>query len=134
MYEECLCGITCIGIPTYKKVVNIMKCKRKTALICVVMLCMFSFNVQANNKVENNNSVKTENSTEVNIDEENITDKLETILDPDNDELEKEAKKTLDKYSSNWLVRFFQKIIDAISKFIDAVLKLASEAAKIGVD
>lgn len=112
-----------------------MKNKR-IFFIYTIIICLFwgCITAQADNKVENNDSVQTEDVTEVNIDENIITDKLETVLDPDNNELEEEARKTLEKHSSNWIVRFFQKIIDAISKFIDAVLKLASEAAKIGVD
>ena len=114
-------------------------CKNcKNISICLILTMLFTYTVFAENKVENNSSVDDGVDAEINIeqseDADEIVDKLETLLDPDNNELEEEVSKTLEKYSEHWLVKFFKKIIDAISRFLEAVLKLASEAAKIGVD
>ena len=103
---------------------------------------LFSCNVMAENEDENNSSADTQSEAEVEINIEDeiedevdqIVNALETILDPENDELEKKAAETLEKHSDNWLVKLFKSIIDAISRFINAVLELASKAAKIGVD
>lgn len=107
------------------------------SLILVVIL-LFTNTAFADDKVENNPSAEVESSAEVEINKsetaDKIVDKLETLLDPENDELEKEVTETLEKHSDNWLVKFFKTIIDAISSFLDALFKLASEAAKIGVD
>ncbi len=110
----------------------------KIVSVFLVIVILFTYTAYADNKVENNPSAKTEMNAEVDIKESDaankIVDKLEAILDPENDELEKEVTETLEKHSDNWFVRFFKTIIDAISSFLDAILKLASEAAKIGVD
>lgn len=110
----------------------------KIVSIFLVIVTLLTHTAFADNKVENNPSAETEVNAEVDIKESDaankIVDKLETILDPENDELEKEVTETLDKHSDNWFVKFFKTIIDAISSFLDALFKLASEAAKIGVD
>jgi len=110
----------------------------KIISIVLVIATLFTYTAFADNKIENNPSAETEATAEVDIKESDdankIVDKLETILDPENDELEKEVTETLEKHSDNWFVKFFKKIIDAISSFLDAIFKLASEAAKIGVD
>lgn len=110
----------------------------KIISIVLVFVTLFTYTAFADNKVENNPSAETEVNAEVDIKEPDaankIVDKLETILDPENDELEKEVTETLEKHSDNWFVKFFKAIIDAISSFLDAIFKLASEAAKIGVD
>lgn len=120
------------------KVVNHMSRISKIVSVFLVIVTLFTCTAYADNKVENNPSAKTETNAEVDIKESDaankIVDKLETILDPENDELENEVTETLEKHSDNWFVRFFKTIIDAISSFLDAIFKLASEAAKIGVD
>ncbi len=120
------------------KVVNRMSRISKIVSVFLVIVTLFTHTAFADNKVENNPSAETEVNAAVDIKESDavnkIVDKLETILDPENDELEKEVTETLEKHSDNWFVKFFKTIIDAISSFLDAIFKLASEAAKIGVD
>lgn len=120
------------------KVVSLMIKMNKIICLVLVFVTMFTYSAFADNKVEDNPSADTGVSAEVDINKSDaankIVDKLETILDPENDELEKEVTETLEKHSDNWLVKFFKTIIDAISSFLDALFKLASEAAKIGVD
>ena len=120
------------------KVVNLMIKIKKIICLVLVFVTMFTHSAFADNKVEDNPSADTEVSAEVDINKSDaankIVNKLKTILDPENDELEKEVTETLEKHSDNWLVKFFKTIIDAISNFLDALFKLASEAAKIGVD
>ncbi len=110
----------------------------KVISIVLFLVALFTHTAFADNNIENNSSAKTEINAEVDIkdtDSDNIiADKLETILDPENDELEKEASKTLEKHADDCIVKFFKTIIDAISRFLDALFELASEAAKIGVD
>ena len=110
----------------------------KIISIVLVIATLCTYTAFADNKIENNPSAETEATAEVDIKESDdankIVDKLETILDPENDELEKEVSDTLEKHSDNWFVKFFKTIIDAISSFLDAIFKLASEAAKIGVE
>ena len=110
----------------------------KIVSIILVLISLFTYTAFADNKVENNPTAEVEVNAEVDIEESDaankIVDKLETVLDPENDELEKEVTETLEKHADNWFVKFFKAIIDAISSFLDAILKLASEAAKIGVD
>lgn len=110
----------------------------KIVSVILVVILLFTNTAFADNKVENNPSAEIEANAEVEINQsktaDKIVDKLETLLDPENDELEKEVTETLEKHSDNWLVKFFKTIIDAISGFIDALFKIASEAAKIGVD
>lgn len=108
-----------------KKIVKIL------CVICIVM-AVCSSEAFAANEIENKHSQE-----EVNIETDSsnaIVDKLETLLDPNNDTLEKEVTKTLEEHSDNWFVRWFKGIIDAISRFLDELFELASEAAKIGVD
>ncbi len=112
------------------------KVMRLISLI-LILTTLSIYPVYADNKLENDSSEGEKQQTEVNIDESNVTkviDKLETLLDPENNELEHEVNKTLEKHSDNWFVKFFKTIIDAISSFLDAIFKLASEAAKIEVD
>lgn len=120
------------------KVVNHMSRISKILSVMLVIILLFTNTAFADNKVENNPSAEKESSAEVEINQsetaDKIVDKLETLLDPENDELEKEVTETLEKHSDNWLVKFFKTIIDAIRSFLDALFKLASEAAKIGVD
>ncbi len=99
---------------------------------------MFGLTAKAENKVENNPSAAAKVEAEVDIEQSKevneLTEKLETLLDPENNELEEQATETLEKHADNWFVKLFKSIIDAISSFLDAVLEMASEAAKIGVD
>ena len=114
-----------------------MKCICKKISICLIFIMLFTYTAFADNKFENNSSAgsaNAEDNIEQSEDSDAIVDKLETLLDPEDNELEEEVSKTLEKYSEHWLVKFFKKIIDAISRFLEAVLKLASEAAKIGVE
>lgn len=108
----------------------------KIISIVLILVITFTYTAFADNKTENNPI--TPASVEVDIKDSDVAseiiDKLETILDPDNNELEKEVTEILVKHSENRLVRFFRTIIDAIRGFLDSVFKLASEAAKIGVD
>lgn len=112
---------------------------KKITIICFILFgILFSiYGVYANDEVESYTEDTKKESVE-NIDEnkliDEITDGLETILDSDNNELEENISNTMDEYSSNRIVRFFQKLIDAISSFIESILKMASEAAKVGVD
>lgn len=112
--------------------------KKNIFVIFVLFSILFLMhNVYANNESESNTDDRQNESVEY-IDENNvmneITEGLETILEPDSNELEENVSKTMEKYSNNGIVRFFQKLIDAISSFIESIFKLASEAAKIGVD
>lgn len=112
--------------------------KKNIFVIFVLFSILFLMhNVYANNEIESNTDDRQNESVEY-IDENNvmneITEGLETILEPDSNELEENVSKTMEKYSNNGIVRFFQKLIDAISSFIESIFKLASEAAKIGVD
>lgn len=123
-----------------------MKFKQNTACILIVFLMLLCSNVVTANEFESNASAETNTETnaadEAVIDEntegsediESIADKLVTVLDPENNELEETTSRILEKYSNNWLVKMFKTIIDTIRNFIDAILTLASEAAKIGVD
>lgn len=123
-----------------------MKFKQYTACILIVFLMLLCSNVVTANEFESNASAETNTETnaadEAVIDEntegsediESIADKLVTVLDPENNELEETTSRILEKYSNNWLVKMFKTIIDTIRNFIDAILTLASEAAKIGVD
>ena len=106
----------------------------------LVFVTLFTYTAFADNKVENNPSVQS--SAEVDINKSDYSFEpdvdikvLYTGLRPgDNNDLEKEVSDTLEKHSDNWFVKFFKTIIDAISSFLDALFKLASEAAKIGVE
>lgn len=115
-----------------------MKTVRKIIGILLVIFVLFSCNAMAENELENDPSAAVESGAEVEIDigegMDEIVGNLETILDPENNELEEKVTETLDKYSDNWFVKLFKQIIDAISSFLNAVLDLASEAARIGVD
>ena len=107
------------------------------AVLIIALVCMCSFPVYAveENEVENNPSEEVTDSTEVLIDEEDADfwdPVFESVLDPDNHELERNTKEVLDKYSQNPIIRFFQKLFDALSRFLDKLFDLASEAAKIG--
>ncbi len=115
-----------------------MKIYKRIVCITLTLVLMFGITAMAENKVENNPSAEKKVEAEVDIEQSEevnvITEKLETLLDPENNELEEQATKTLEKHSDNWFVKLFKGIIDAISSFLDAVLEMASEAAKIGVD
>lgn len=113
------------------------KISKKVFVVLIIIITVTS-TVFAVDKVENNFSAETEATAEVNIEDSNaanaIMNKMETILDPNNRELEQEVSETLEKHSDHWLVRFFKTIIDAIVGFIKAVFELATQAARIGVD
>ena len=111
-------------------------------LLCsnVVTANEFESNASAETNTETNTETNAadeaviDENTEGSEDIESIADKLVTVLDPENNELEETTGRILEKYSNNWLVKMFKTIIDTIRNFIDAILTLASEAAKIGVD
>ena len=115
-----------------------MKLYVKIVNITLILVLTFGLTAIAENKVENNSSVEMKVETEVDIEQSEevneIADKLETLLDPENNELEEKAAETLEKHADNWFVKVFKSIIDAIGHFLNAVLEMASEAAKIGVD
>lgn len=106
--------------------------------ITLILILTFGLIAIAENKVENNSSVEMQVETEVNIEQSEevneIADKLEILLDTENNELEEKATGILEKYKDNWFVKLFKSIMDAIGHFLNAVLEMASEAAKIGVD
>lgn len=111
-------------------------CKSVSAFLIFVMMCTYtSF---AANEVENNPSAEANAETAVDIEAQNEVDKivgkLETVLDPENHELEQDLNNVIEKHSDNWLVKLFKTIIDAISGFLDAIFELATEATKIEVD
>ncbi len=115
--------------------------KRIYKLFCLMfIITVISINtvVFAENETENNLSVEVKTETEDNIEESEMVDKLvdnmESILDPDNNELQETIEKTLEKHSKSKIVKFFKIIIEAVKKLLDSILKLASEAAKIGVE
>ena len=123
-----------------------MRLKRKQIILCILTLFLTLTNstiVTADElentasteiEMENEAAIDSQETTEISEEVNEITDKLETVLDPENNELEEKANEVLEKHSDNWFVKIFKTIIDAISHFISAVLELASEAAKIGVD
>lgn len=110
----------------------------KRLSLVFVFIIMLTYSAYADNQIERNPPVETGVSAEVEIEEADTVNKivgqLETFLDPENDELEKEVTETLEQYSENWLVKIFKRIIDALNGFLDELFKLATEAAKVGVD
>lgn len=103
----------------------------------MIGILLLTNNVYAENEIEINTEYTKNESVEY-IDKNElmneITERLEAIANSDNNELKENTSEIMEKYSSNWIVRLFQKLIDAISSFIESILKMASEAAKVGVD
>ena len=116
-----------------------MKHYLKIVIICLIILVLLTFVSLAENEKNDTSSLSGSSATDI-VDKESfeevdtIIGELETLLDPDNNELEEAASKTLEKYSNHWLVKLLKRIIDAITRFINAILKLATEGAKVGVD
>ena len=78
-----------------------MRRVNKVIGIVLVFALLSTCTAFADNKVENNPTAEIESSAEVEINQsetaDKIVDKLETLLDPENDELEKEVTETLEK-------------------------------------
>lgn len=77
----------------------------------------------ANSKVENNTEISTHAEEAV----ENILDEFNN----NSDELQEKVDDVIEKNSDNFIVKLFKSIIDAISKFLDAIFELALEITKI---
>ncbi|MBO4898413.1 MAG: hypothetical protein J5590_08970 [Clostridia bacterium] len=107
-------------------------------IISLVLILVCTFTVFCENDTDNNLSADTGVEAEINIEDSDealeIADKLDTLLDPNNNELQEEIDRTLDKYADNPIVEFFKKLIEAIARFIEKVLALATDAAKIEVE
>lgn len=112
-----------------------MKCIYKLIFCYLIFLNSVFYNTAfAEGSVQSDISIVSSVQVDAEDDLEQITGKLETILEPDNNELERGINGILKKYSDNWLVKIINKIISIISSFLDAIFKLATEAARVGVD
>lgn len=96
----------------------------------ILLICLFlnnGFCVNAEQKINDkfeNNTAKTAETVEA---VEDILNEFEN----NSDGLQGEVDKVIEENSENFFVKLFKSIIDAISKFLDALFKLALEATKI---
>lgn len=92
-------------------------------IVCIGFIAYAETETDIQTKIENNAEITVQTEETV----ENILDEFEH----NSDELQEKADAVIEKNSDNFIVKLFKNIMEAISKFLDAIFKIAIEATKI---
>lgn len=100
-------------------------------IICLLISFCLVLNINFFVHAETDANAKVENSTEITAKAEEIVENILDEFENDSDGLQKKVDDVIEKNSDNFIVKLFKSIIDAISKFLDAIFELALEITKI---
>ncbi len=107
--------------------------KRIIFFLIVAFALSTNCNIYAENGFENNTLADSEIEAEVDIDEDDVFGDIDTILDPDNHELEVKVSKILENHLFHPIVRFFKNLIERITRLINRIFEFATRVAVIEV-
>lgn len=104
----------------------------KKFIVFIMLAGMLSYmSVGAVNNFENNPGIHMMSETGVDKEVDDLVKSFESILDPNNNELEQKMNATLEKHKDNPIVKFFNKIASWLTSFLDALFNLATEATEV---
>lgn len=100
-------------------------------IICILISFCLVLNINLFVHAETDANAKVENGTEITAKAEETVENILDEFENDSDGLQKKVDEVIEKNSDNFIVKLFKSIIDAISKFLDAIFELALEITKI---
>lgn len=100
-------------------------------IICLLISVCFILNINLLVHAEPDANDKVENSAEISSQAEETVENILDEFNNNSDGLQEKVDNVIEKHSDNFFVKLFKSIIDAISKLLDAIFKIALEATKI---
>ena len=99
--------------------------------ICLLISICFILNINLLVNAEPYANDNVENSAEIFSQAEETVENILDEFNNNSDGLQEKVDNVIEKHSDNFIVKLFKSIIDAISKLLDEIFKLALEVTKI---
>lgn len=100
-------------------------------IVSVILMLIICINMTVMVNAENSDENKIENNTEITTQAEKTVENILDEFNNDSDELQQKVDNVIEKNSNNLIIKLFKSIINAITKFLDAIFEIALEATKI---
>lgn len=94
-------------------------------IVSVILMLIICINMTVMVNAENSDENKIENNTEITTQAEKTVENILDEFNNDSDELQQKVDNVIEKNSNNLIIKLFKSIINAITKFLDAIFEIA---------